>query len=161
MGRAQWTGLACTTVLVMFGLGVGQVALAAPVGKAVAKAAAKKLSQGAAYQKLGKIHTFEKPQTLIRWTNRPRTDVARGIRGKKQDRLHVFAQYPHPGRKRSPQLAQQGLAIRHKVRATEKITVPVGTRYHVRPIRRGAQGAKEVIVHGPIPPRAVEVGGLH
>lgn len=160
MERIQRAALACTAVLVMCALGVGQVALAAPVGKAISTTAAKKLSQRVTRQKLGKILTFEKPQTLIRWTNRPRTDVARGIMGNKHDRLHVFSQYPHPGRRGAPKLAQQRLAIRHKVTAPERITVPAGTRYHVRSIRGGAQGAKEVIVHGPIPSQAVAVGSL-
>lgn len=152
-----WLTIACVAIAITLGLGVAQ---AAPLGKAVAKTTAKKLSQrAAAYQKLGPIHKFEKQQTLIRWTNRPKTDAARGITGNKHDRLHVFTQYPHPGRKGSAMSAQRRLAIKHGVKIPEKIKLSPGTKYHVRPIRGGAQGEKEVIIHGPVPPRAVEIGG--
>ncbi len=130
---------------------------AASAGKAVSKAAARRIVSGAVAkqlpkQKLGRIHTFEKPTTLVRATNRPATEQFRGI-GKRNG--HVFTRYPRAGRTGSAEHIQKELAIPHKVRKMEKIVVPAGTKYHVRPVRRGEKNTREVIIHGRIPGKAV------
>src|SRR5438094_904244 len=112
---------------------------AALAAKAVSKAAARRVFAGAIgkqlpKQKLGAIHTFKKPTTLVRATNRPATEKISGL-GNREG--HVFTRYPRRGRTGSAEHIQKELAIPHKVRKMEKIVVPAGTKYHVRPVRRG------------------------
>lgn len=126
---------------------------AAVAAKAVSRAAARRVVAGTVAkqlprQKLGPIHTFKKPTVLMRATNQPTTEKIRGIG---QRNGHVFTRYPRPGRTGTAEHIQKELAIPHKVKKIEKIVVPAGTKYHVRPIRRGEKNTREVIIHGRLP----------
>jgi hypothetical protein len=126
---------------------------AAAVAKAVSKAAARRIVSGTVAkqlpkQKLGYIHTFKKPTTLVRATNRPATERVRGI-GIRNG--HVFTRYPKPGRTGGAEHIQKELAIHHKVKAMQQLKVPAGTKYHVRPIKGGEKNMDEVIIHGRLP----------
>ena len=129
------------------------------LGKAATKSVTKRIGLKAAIarQKLGKIYKFKKPQTLIHWSKRPTVDVAKGL-PVKQGSPHVFTQYPQVGRKVSSPVAQKRLNIPHKVKCYEKIHAPAGAKYHVRPIKGGARGEKEIILHGSIPRRWIRGG---
>ena len=136
---------------------------AGSVGKSLGKATAKSITKrvgvkaAIARQKLGKIYRFKQPRTLIHWSKRPTVDVAKGLPAK-QGGPHVFAQYPKVGRKVSAPVAQKRLNIPHKVKCYEKIRVPAGQKYHARPIKGGARGEKEIILHGQVPRRWIGGG---
>lgn len=133
---------------------------AGSAGKAIAKSATKRVIRKAAVarQKLGLIHQFRKPQILVRWTKSPSLDKAKGLPTKKDGVFHIFTQYSKRGRKPSPEVARRSLNIPHRVKYWEKIKVAPGTRYHVRPIKGGKRGEKEVILHGRIPSNSITCG---
>jgi len=147
-------------VAMVFLFGVAPPVEAGSGSKIVAKSATKQILQRVVgvRQKLGPLHRFRKPQVLIRWSNSPHLDKARGLPTKKYKSPHVFTQYPRPGRKPSPVTAQRNLNIPHKVTYWEKIRVAPGTRYHMRPVLGGKRGSKEVILHGHVPSRSVKCG---
>ena len=130
------------------------------LGKAATKSVTKRIGQKAviARQKMGKLYQFQKPRTLIHWSKRPTVDVAKGLPAKHKGGPHVFAQYPKVGRKFSAPEAQKRLNIPHKVKCYEKIRVPAGQKYHARPIKGGARGEKEIILHGQVPRRWIGGG---
>ena len=126
--------------------------------KAVGRAASKRAAAGTAVkketvarQKLGPLHTVQKPTVLERATNRPATDKTRGLGGSGK---HVFTRHPKVGRRGTAEHVQKELNIPHPVKKWEKVVVPPGVKYHERPIRGGEKNMREVIIHGRIPGKA-------
>jgi len=128
------------------------VAEGGSLGKAAARGAARSIAKALPRQKLGPIHRFRKPTPLERFTNKPKTDLRKGLDP------HSFWTRPEPGPKGSAAHVRKELNIPHSVRRGERMTAPPGTRYHERPIR-GAHGRKrETILHNRVPRKNLELG---
>jgi len=149
VGRGLLTGL------LIFVLQAPAVAEAGALGKAVARGATRSLVRRVpVYRRpLGPVHQFRTSTPLQRYTNRPHTDVRKGLPA------HSFWVRPHPGRPASAPHIQQKLNIPHPVRAREVTGVKPGTVYHERPIKGGSGHTREVILEKPVPGRAIQVQG--
>jgi len=125
----------------------------ASLGKAAGRAAARgALKRGViSRQRIGPLHSFRKPARLERFTNKPRTDKARGLR------KHSFWIRPHAGRRASAAHVQKKLNIPHRVKRRETFEAKPGTEYHERPIKGGRGHIREVILERPVSGKPIKL----
>lgn len=140
-----------TGVLVVGTVLLSPAAEAGSLGKAAARGAAKSVARAATQRKWGPIHKFKKPTRLERWTNRPKTDKAKGLKG------HSYWIRPERGPKGTKQHIRKELNIDHGLKRREETIFKPGTPYHVRPIRKGQAGQKEVILHRRVPAKELRM----
>lgn len=144
-----------TKALIILGLVWPITVNAGVAGKAAGRAASKRAAVGAAVkkevtprQKLGPLHALKKPTTVERYTNRPATDQARGLGGKRKE---VFARRIGSGRRGTAEHIRKELNIPHPVKQREEIRLPSGTKYHESPVKRGEARRRQMAIHGRIP----------
>ena len=63
----------------------------------------------------------------------------------------MFARFPRAGRTGTAEHVQKELAIPHRVKSMQTISIPRGTKYQRPSIRKGEKNTREVVIHGRIP----------
>lgn len=124
---------------------------AGTLGGAAARGAARSIAKALPRRPLGPLYRFRKPTPLERFSNKPKTDLRRGLPP------HSFWRTPQRGPKTAEGVREK-LNIPHEVKRAEKTIAAPGTPYHERPIQGGERGAREKVLHERVAPRDLQLG---